>query len=157
VFYQHNGADGDSSVLLGRSRKHHTMRRRAWDRAFNGTMLAVYEPKGKALTDKLLCQLRAHAGEDINITEWARYFATDFMGLLGLGKSYGMMDSLEVHDSVKNLVPALWMLGVVAQVPWLVAFLLHIPGAAATLSGFTAWCKTQIDEKIRVRPTPPVE
>jgi hypothetical protein len=113
-------------------------------------MLAAYEPKGKALTDKFLCQLRAHAGEDINITEWARYFATDFMALLGLGKSYGMIDNLEVHDSVKNLVPAMWMLGVVGQVPWLVAFLLCIPGAARALVGFSTWCKTQMDEKIRV-------
>jgi hypothetical protein len=156
VFYQHNGANENSSVVLGRSRKHHAMRRRAWDRAFNGTMLAAYEPKGKALTDKFLCQLRAHAGEEINITEWARYFATDFMGLVGLGKSYGMIDKLEVHDSVKNLIPAMWMLGVVGQVPWLVALLMRTPGAARTFNGFTAWCKTQMDEKIRVRPTTPV-
>ena len=126
------------------------MRRRAWDQAFNGSALATYEPKGRALTNRFLEQLHAHAGKEINITEWARYFATDFMGWVGLGKSYGMVEKLEVHESVRNLVPAMWAIGVLGQVPWLVGLMLEIPGAGGAFGEFTAWCKTQMDEKIQV-------
>jgi cytochrome P450 len=80
VFYNYSGPDSQGSIFATRSKKVHSARRKAWDRAFNGAALANYEPELFQLISTTIAQMRSLNGKPTDAAAWGRWFAFDAMG-----------------------------------------------------------------------------
>ena len=69
-----------------------------------------------------------------------------------------MVENETEHPAIKGVHESMMAIGVVGTVPWLLAMLGKIPGAAGGYARFTGWCHDQLQEKRKVTHMPvPVE
>lgn len=146
-YSQTGGKLENCSLNQTRDPEAHRARRRAWDRAFSMKALASYEPRVGKKCDKLIEQLYARKDEVIDIQKWASFFAFDVMGDVGLGKEFGTLDAGEDHPAITAVHDAMYSVGLMTPVPWLISLLTAIPGAASAIVDFQAYCASAVDEK----------
>jgi hypothetical protein len=99
----------------------------------------------------LISQLRSQNGAAVDATAWSNYLSFDIMGIIGFGKSWGMLETGEYHDAIKKLHESMFIFAVLWETPWVIRGLEMIPGAARAMKGFRGWCKEQLEEKQKVR------
>jgi len=138
------------NLFLVREKKLHALRRTAWDRSLNGPALSSYEAKVVQVTTLLINKLTARAGTPVDISRWFRFLSFDVMGEIGLGKSYGMLESDKMHPAVTGLVDGQWYFGIFGAIPWAVRLLFSIPGAGGQLVAFQRWCQAEMSARIKV-------
>ncbi|KAF7588967.1 hypothetical protein BBP40_004969 [Aspergillus hancockii] len=132
---------------LSRDFDDHRRRRKAWDRAFSIKSLGIYEPRVKALADKLVAQIEANLGKPFDATAWSMFFSFDIMGDIGFGKDFCNLSTGRGHPAIKAVHDHMGLIGIVSHVPWLLNMLGRIPGAAAGYHSFFKWCADQIEAK----------
>lgn len=152
LYYGYSGSGNDTSLFLLRDGRLHARRRQAWDRALNGAALGTYTKKLRAGAEQLVTELiaRAAAKEAVDISAWARFFAFDMIGLVGLGKSYGCMETGQLHEALPALEEGNWFFAVPGLVPWLMKCLFSIPGAGGAMVSFYNWCTHEMVLRIQV-------
>lgn len=62
-----------------------------------------------------------------------------------------MLEDEAEHPAIEGVHESMMAIGVVGTVPWLLAMLGKVPGAASGYVHFTTWCRDQLREKRRVR------
>jgi len=72
------------------------------------------------------------------------------MGDIGFGKSWGTLESEEMHGTISQLHAAMVPLGVLGPVPWLLRLLTGLPGVTKALQEFMDWCWDKLAEKKKV-------
>jgi hypothetical protein len=72
------------------------------------------------------------------------------MGDLAFGRSFGMLESGELHEALRIMHEGQKLLGYVTPLPWIVPILKMIPRAAAGEKRFRAWRKEQIEKRQKV-------
>ncbi|KAF8537451.1 cytochrome P450 [Trichophaea hybrida] len=149
LYYGYSGSGNEASLFLLRDGQLHARRRQAWDRALNGTSLGSYVPKLRVGVEQLVTELKARAGESVDISEWAKFFAFDMIGSVGLGKSYGCMESGKLHEALPALEGGNWFFAVPGLVPWLMKCLFSIPGAGGAMVSFYKWCTHEMELRIQ--------
>jgi hypothetical protein len=65
-----------------------------------------------------------------------------------------MVENETEHPAIKGVHESMMAIGVVGTVPWLLAMLGKIPGAAGGYARFTGWCHDQLQEKRMVTHMP---
>ncbi|KAF4303033.1 Cytochrome P450 [Botryosphaeria dothidea] len=125
----------------------HRARRRAWDRAFSMKALDAYVPRVAMHCDKLVKQLQSRKDQVIDLQKWASFFSFDVMGDVGLGKGFGTLDTGEDHPGIAAVHDAMYSVGLMTPVPWLISLLTAIPGAASAIVDFQKYCADAVDEK----------
>lgn len=86
----------------------------------------------------------------MDAVEWSNFYAFDVMGAVGFGKSWGMLESGEMHEAISQLHSAMVPLGVLGPVPWLLRLATDLPGANKAVQNFMDWCWNQLSEKKKV-------
>lgn len=147
----------DIALNTTRSKKHHDIQRRIWDRAFSSKAFNTHEQliidHVKTLTARISQLSREQ--EAIVITDWFYWFAFDVIGDVAFSKSFNMLRDQQWHFAVKMLRRAMTLLGPFSPVPWLAQIAFHfIPWMYLIRDWFkmTRWCKRQMDERVKVSP-----
>lgn len=87
----------------------------------------MYAPRALSLCSLLLLHLDGHDGGPVNTNQYMQFFSFDFMGLVGFGKSYVQLETLEEHPSIR-MIKNFMRIGVyMMQVPWLHCVLDWVP------------------------------
>ena len=86
----------------------------------------------------------------MDMSKWFNLYSFDVMGDLGFGKSFHMLESGELHWSIKLLNEGMDPMGLCLP-PWVFRVLTAIPGAAAGYWKFIAYCSNQLDERMAVQ------
>lgn len=117
----------------------------------NYTALDAYVPRVAMHCDKLVEQLQSRKDQVIDLQKWASFFSFDVMGDVGLGKGFGTLDTGEDHPGIAAVHDAMYSVGLMTPVPWLISLLTAIPGAASAIVDFQKYCADAVDEKEKVR------
>lgn len=117
----------------------------------NYTALDAYVPRVAMHCDKLVKQLQSRKDQVIDLQKWASFFSFDVMGDVGLGKGFGTLDTGEDHPGIAAVHDAMYSVGLMTPVPWLISLLTAIPGAASAIVDFQKYCADAVDEKEKVR------
>ncbi|KAI1394910.1 cytochrome P450 [Hypoxylon fuscum] len=146
----------DIALNTTRSKKHHDIQRRIWDRAFSSKAFNTHEQliidHVKTLTARISQLSREQ--EAIVITDWFYWFAFDVIGDVAFSKSFNMLRDQQWHFAVKMLRRAMTLLGPFSPVPWLAQIAFHfIPWMYLIRDWFkmTRWCKRQMDERVKAQ------
>ncbi|KAF8532950.1 cytochrome P450 [Trichophaea hybrida] len=151
LFYNIVGPEENHSIFHVRNKQFHKERRRAWDKAFNGVNLAIYQPKIERCISVLLQELRTCdvTSDGINITLWASFLAFDVMGETGFGRSYNMLETGSLHPAVKCQKDSLPMYGIGTKIPWFVRLMMILPPSYSPIKPIMKWCGNEMEEKIK--------
>ena len=152
VFYNSIGPEENHSLFHVRNKQFHSGRRRAWDKAFNGTNLAIYQPKIESCISVLLQQLRTRgvSPDGINITLWDSFLTFDVMGETGFGRTYNMLETGTIHPAVKCQKDSLWMFGIATKIPWFMRLMMILPASCSPMKPIMNWCGNEMNEKVKV-------
>jgi cytochrome P450 len=80
---------------------------------------------------------------------WFNLYSFDVMGDLAFGKSYNMLESGEMHWSLKLLSEGMDPLGFNFPI-WFFRVLIAIPGAATGFFKFIDYCGQQLNERMKI-------
>ncbi|TGJ87545.1 hypothetical protein E0Z10_g1202 [Xylaria hypoxylon] len=141
------------AVNTTRSKKHHDIRRRIWDKGFSAKALSAYERRVINYTEALTSQIDqiSREGEAVVVTDWFYWYAFDVIGDVAFSKSFNMLRDKQWHFAVKLLRRAMSLLGPFSPVPWLAQIAFHFfPWAYLIRDWFKMlrWCKQRMEERI---------
>ncbi|KAF2140680.1 uncharacterized protein K452DRAFT_335018 [Aplosporella prunicola CBS 121167] len=118
------------SVFSMRDPRAHGARRRLFARAFSKSYLREHwEPTVRDKARKAVERIRDEAkleGE-ADVMKWWTFMATDIVGVLGFGESFGMLELGRRTEYIRVLEAALVGNGIGAELPWLRAILARLP------------------------------
>ena len=93
---------------------------------------------------------RAAEGTAVDVTDWLSFFSFDLMGDLAFAKSFDTLETGHWHNSVELVRNGTDFLGIATPVPWLAQILFRIPGVASSWNQMIAWCKSTMDERLKL-------
>ncbi|KAK7538241.1 putative cytochrome P450 [Phyllosticta citribraziliensis] len=148
IFYSLSYHDHNKvGTAMTRDLPDHKLRRKGWDLAVNGKALASYDDRVQQTTGELIDQLARHQGKPVDATQWFSYFAYDIMGRVGYSRDFGQLLDGAEHDAVEGLRKSQAIFGTLKPVPWVLNFLMAIPGATGEFGRYAAWCRNLVEEK----------
>ncbi|KAK8192010.1 putative cytochrome P450 [Phyllosticta capitalensis] len=148
IFYSLAYHDHDKvGTAMTRDLADHKARRKGWDLAVNGKALASYDDRVQKTAGELIDQLARHQGRPVDTTQWLSYFAYDVMGRIGYSRNFGQLVDGAEHDAVEGLRKSQAIFGTLKPVPWVLNFLMAIPGATGEFGRYAAWCRNLVEEK----------
>ncbi|KAJ3551196.1 hypothetical protein NM688_g4850 [Phlebia brevispora] len=104
------------------------VRRKQWLKAMSGEGLKGCED---ALASKIreLCEnLKRRQEEAVDISAWMSYFGFDFMGVMALGRDFGMMKAgADVDEFWRLIEKGSTMNSALAHIPWILPIIYKIP------------------------------
>jgi hypothetical protein len=153
-FYSQSIPEGYGSIFTIRNKKLAAHRRRAWDRTMSGVNLAAYTPRLEHFSSLLLQRIgeQIERGQEVDLTKMLRWFTFDAIGEVGMGKSYGMLDTNKQHEAVEALLNSQWWVGVVGVMPWVLRILSNVPmGKDSGIYKFMKWTHDQVELKTKER------
>ncbi|KAF4304590.1 cytochrome p450 [Botryosphaeria dothidea] len=117
------------SVFTMRDPREHGARRRLFARGFSKSYLReVWEPavreKVAVAVSKIGAEARAGRAD---LMRWWTFMATDVVGVLGFGESFGMLEAGRKTEYIRVLEAALVGNGVGAELPWVRAIGARVP------------------------------
>lgn len=131
----------------------HRHRRRPWDTALSTKSLAKYDEAMQRTIGDCLDGLASPETEEkgIDVTRWVSLFAWDVMGNVGFGKDFGQVSrGGSEHWAVKAMKDQARFVAYVKPVPWVMNAASNIPYADAAVRPFRDYCRSLVDEKMRV-------
>ncbi|KAI5818004.1 cytochrome P450 [Pyronema omphalodes] len=150
TFYNHRFPEDESSLFSQRDPSTHQLRLRGWQKAFSPLSMATYEPIVRDCQKVFLNQLAKVGTIDTNM--WSNFLAYDVIGEVGLGKTFGLLNS-EAKEfppaikAVKGTITGFWL---ATHVPWLMRIPNVLPFTISLggVSAFLDWCKNAVEEQI---------
>lgn len=136
------------STNTTRDRAAHDKRRRVLSPAFSDRALRGYETQIQRFHSLLLERIRGRAGSPMDVTQWFGMHGFDMMGDLVFGKSFGMLETGELHEAIELMGQGLQLQGY-ALPPWLyrVCARLPLPGSGGSRR-FGALACQKVDERL---------
>jgi len=117
------------SVFSMRDLRAHGARRRLFARGFSKSYLReTWEPAVRDTVASAVSRIRADAmTSSADLMKWWTFMATDIIGILGYGESFGLLEAGEKTEYIRVLEAALKGNGVGAEMPWLRTVLARLP------------------------------
>lgn len=136
------------STNTTRDRAAHDKRRRILSPAFSDRALRGYETQIQRFHTLLIEHIRERAGSPMDVTQWFGMHGFDMMGDLVFSKSFGMLETGEVHEAIELMGQGLQLQGY-AMPPWLyrVCARLPLPGSGGSRR-FGEFASQKIDERL---------
>ncbi|KAF9001083.1 high nitrogen upregulated cytochrome P450 monooxygenase 2 [Cyathus striatus] len=135
----------NESLISIRDAKLHQHRRKYWSKGLNVASVKEYQPTLKIRVDELVSHLKNKALEKapVNLAEWMSYFAYDFMGDMGFGAGFGLMQNGDPNN--------LWKImenGIGQHVPWMSSMMLRLPWVVKGLVNLRKFAIEQTKKRI---------
>ncbi|KAI5814629.1 cytochrome P450 [Pyronema omphalodes] len=146
-FYAILGKDESVSVFQMRDAAQHRVRRRGWDKAFNGSSISLYRDRVHDCMTTIISQLKTRRTVDFN--NWASYLAFDIIGQVGFSKSYKMLETGEMHKAVTCQKEAVVYYAMAMSIPWFAALVMNFPERWSPLKPNLEWCANELNEKMK--------
>ncbi|KAN0137403.1 Cytochrome P450 [Lactarius tabidus] len=149
----------DPVVLIGqRDPILHMQQRKPWNRAFSSAAMKEYEiivaKRIRQLVgclDDIIQRSDYKANAVVDMTQWFKYFATDFMGDMAFGGGFEMMKDGRDVDGIWTLLGSnMCISGVVGHIPYVVLPLIAIMGKKSPLVPFRDFCRERVLERLRM-------
>jgi tryprostatin B 6-hydroxylase len=102
------------------------------------------------LTDllvKRIAEAGAKSDKGVLINHWMTCFVFDLMGEISYSKSYGCLDSGEVHQAINELDKFMAAGAIFQTLPWLVRIMTSIPGAPTPMKGLQDFATASLAER----------
>ncbi|KAL1305752.1 hypothetical protein AAFC00_007333 [Neodothiora populina] len=117
------------SVFTMRDLKEHGQRRRLFARGFSKTYLREHwEPTVREKAELAVQKIKASSIiGTTDLMKWWTFMATDIVGILGFGESFGMLELGQRTEYIRVLEAALIGNGIGAEMPWLRAICARLP------------------------------
>ncbi|KAL4950529.1 cytochrome P450 [Aspergillus filifer] len=119
--------------------KKHKIRRPPWEKALSARQCLEYLPRLYRLSDLLIKRVTEDAqrsARGVMINHWLTCFSFDMMGELGYNKSYGCLETGDIHQGIIDMETAIATAVIISPLPWLVHILTSIVGVPSHLKGF---------------------
>ena len=113
--------------------------------------LRDYEGRVLRYTVDLMDQIRARAGEPINVAKWFNYYSFDVMGDLAFGKSFDMLKNGHTHFAIELLQGGLLPLGLFTPIPWMIPIVATAPFVGSAFRRLLWWCADQVEERSKMK------
>ncbi|GAB7356749.1 hypothetical protein MBLNU459_g7651t1 [Dothideomycetes sp. NU459] len=117
------------SVFTMRNQREHGQRRKLFAKGFSKTYLREHwEPTVKDRATLAVMKIKQNAlSGTADLMKWWTFMATDIVGCLGFGESFGMLELGQRTEYIRVLEAALVGNGIGAEMPWLRAIGARMP------------------------------
>ncbi|KAH7041947.1 sterigmatocystin biosynthesis P450 monooxygenase [Macrophomina phaseolina] len=118
------------SVFTMRDQREHGARRRLFARGFSKSYLReTWEPAVREKVGVAVEKIRGEVarGGKADLMKWWTFMATDIVGVLGFGESFGLLEAGRKTEYIRVLEAALVGNGVGAELPWVRAIVARVP------------------------------
>ncbi|KAI9445853.1 cytochrome P450 [Lactarius psammicola] len=132
--------------------------RRLWNRAFSSAAIKEYEiivaKRVRQLVgclDDMIQKSDQKANAVVDMTQWLKYFATDFMGDMTFGGGFEMMKAGKDINGLWTLLESgICLSAVTSHIPYVGPLLAAIAGQKSSLVRFRVFCKERALERLRM-------
>ncbi|KAG8532538.1 uncharacterized protein KY384_002415 [Bacidia gigantensis] len=128
----------------------HGERKRVWDRAFSTKAVAGYEPRILKHLDTLDQRLSSIEGHVVNATDLVFFFVADVVGDIVSGVDFAMTRTGKKHFAADLLSSGFKPVGYLNPIPWLLVFLMAVPGFLGPYQRVVKWSKKEVERRLQI-------
>ncbi|KAI9446339.1 high nitrogen upregulated cytochrome P450 monooxygenase 2 [Lactarius indigo] len=152
------GLDGPPMLISQRDPILHMHQRKPWNRAFSSTAVKEYETIVAKRIRQLVGCLEAmiqrsdqKASAVVDMAEWLKYFATDFMGDMAFGGGFEIMKAGRDTDGLWTLLASgIRISAALSHIPYIMPPLMKIMGDRSAIVRFREFCRGRVFERLRM-------
>lgn len=139
-----------------RDKKEHSLRRKAWDKAFGGKALRDYESRVAHYTAQLVDVIDESQGQAVNASNLFVFYGFDVMGEIGFGRSFSILSDGVLPEAIGMARNFMALIGAYRRLLWQSRVLIAVPALSQALRAFNRWISRHIaamEQSASDRPT----
>ncbi|PHH72972.1 hypothetical protein CDD80_4116 [Ophiocordyceps camponoti-rufipedis] len=134
----------DDGLNAARDKKEHSLRRKAWDKAFSGKALRNYEPRVASCTAQLVAVIDEAQGQPVDASSLFIFYGFDVMGEIGFGRSFNILSDGVLPEAIGMVRDCMGLIGAYRRLLWQSRVLITIPALIQAPRAFNRWLSRHV-------------